>query len=202
MQAPRAQFGLRLSWGQAFSLLAVTLDVQQTWSRATKTAISLDWLTKQWAKQTNNNPDAENNRAATHREPIRKEASESCYTTGTIRHFVQWPLTQTRGDRRQKSVFPGCLSGYSNSTPWSRPKFARAEAGHCVPRPELICSWGYTTQDTPFNRKFVAPSFQSTRWKNKWDSNTVQDKKLCTWGKSWDGNMFMQFCESVAFFHI
>ena len=29
--------------------------------------------------KANNNPDAENNRAATHRKPIRKEASESCY---------------------------------------------------------------------------------------------------------------------------
>ena len=43
--------------------------------------ISYDWLTKQWAKQNKKWHDAENNRAATHREPIRKEASESCYLT-------------------------------------------------------------------------------------------------------------------------
>ena len=28
----------------------------------------------------NNNPNAEKNRAATHREPIREEASDGCYT--------------------------------------------------------------------------------------------------------------------------
>ena len=38
-------------------------------------------LTRQCAKQSRQCPYAENNRAATQREPIRKEASESCYPT-------------------------------------------------------------------------------------------------------------------------
>ena len=48
-------------------------------SSSSSRKIFYDWLVKQC--KPNNNTNAKNTRAATHKKPVRKEASESCYLT-------------------------------------------------------------------------------------------------------------------------